>query len=42
MASSYPGDIVVDPFCGCGTALVAAHNLGRKWVGIDITTSLSR
>lgn len=35
--SSNPGDIVLDPFCGCGTALVAAQALGRKWVGIDIT-----
>jgi DNA modification methylase len=36
-ASSNPGDIVLDPFCGCGTAVVAAHRLGRKWIGIDIT-----
>jgi site-specific DNA-methyltransferase (adenine-specific) len=36
-ASSNPGDIVLDPFCGCGTALVAAEKLGRKWIGIDIT-----
>jgi DNA modification methylase len=35
--SSNPGDIVLDPFCGCGTALVAAQKLGRKWIGIDIT-----
>lgn len=35
--SSNPGDLVLDPFCGCGTALVAAQNLKRKWVGIDIT-----
>ena len=35
--SSNPGDIVLDPFCGCGTALVAAQQLGRLWVGIDIT-----
>ena len=34
---SKPGDVVLDPFCGCGTALVAAQKLGRKWVGIDIT-----
>ena len=32
-----PGDIVFDPFCGCGTALDAAHGLGRRWVGIDLT-----
>jgi DNA modification methylase len=35
--SSNPGDIVLDPFCGCGTALVASQKLGREWVGIDIT-----
>lgn len=36
-ASSNPGDIVLDPFCGCGTAIEAAHQLNRKWIGIDIT-----
>jgi site-specific DNA-methyltransferase (adenine-specific) len=36
-ASSNEGDIVLDPFCGCGTAVHAAHKLGRKWIGIDIT-----
>jgi len=36
-ASSNPGDIVLDPFCGCGTAVHAAQKLGRRWVGIDIT-----
>ena len=36
-ASSNPGDIVFDPFCGCGTALDAAHGLKRRWVGIDLT-----
>ena len=35
--SSNEGDVVLDPFCGCGTALVVAQKLGRKWVGIDIT-----
>lgn len=35
--SSNPGDVVLDPFCGCGTAVAAAHKLGRKWIGIDIT-----
>ena len=35
-ASSNPGDVVLDPFCGCGTAIHAAQNLGRHWVGIDI------
>jgi DNA modification methylase len=36
-ASSNPGDIVLDPFCGCGTAIAAAQKLERKWIGIDIT-----
>ena len=36
-ASSNPGDVVLDPFCGCGTALEAAERLGRQWIGIDIT-----
>jgi adenine specific DNA methylase Mod len=36
-ASSNEGDIVLDPFCGCGTAIVVAEKLKRKWVGIDIT-----
>ena len=36
-ASSNPGDIVLDPFCGCGTAVHAAQALGRKWIGIDVT-----
>lgn len=36
-ASSNPKDIVLDPFCGCGTAIAAAQNLDRKWIGIDIT-----
>ena len=36
-ASSNPGDIVLDPFCGCGTAIHAAEKLGRGWIGIDIT-----
>lgn len=36
-ASSNPGDMVLDPFCGCATACVAAENLGREWVGIDIS-----
>lgn len=35
--SSNPGDVVLDPFCGCGTAVAAAQKLGRKWIGIDIT-----
>jgi DNA modification methylase len=36
-ANSNEGDIVLDPFCGCGTAVVAAQKLNRKWIGIDIT-----
>jgi DNA modification methylase len=36
-ASTNPGDVVLDPFCGCGTAVHAAQKLGRKWLGIDIT-----
>lgn len=35
--ASERGGVVLDPFCGCGTALVAAQKLGRKWIGIDIT-----
>lgn len=35
--SSNPGDIVLDPFSGCGSAISAAQKLGRKWIGIDIT-----
>ena len=36
-ASSNEGDVVLDPFCGCATACVAADQLGRRWVGIDIS-----
>lgn len=36
-ASSNEGDVVLDPFCGCGTAVHAAQKLGRQWMGIDIT-----
>ena len=35
--SSNEGDVVLDPFCGCGTAIAAAHKLNRNWIGIDIT-----
>ena len=35
-SSSNPGDVVFDPFCGCGTAVYAAETLGRKWIGCDI------
>lgn len=36
-ASSNPGDVVLDPFCGCGTTVAAAQKLGRRWIGIDVT-----
>lgn len=35
-ASSNEGDMVLDPFCGCGTAIIAAQRLNRRWIGIDI------
>ena len=35
-ASTNPGGVVFDPFCGCATTLEAAHRLGRKWIGVDI------
>jgi len=35
-ASSDPGDLVLDPFCGCGTTVSAAQRLGRRWIGIDV------
>lgn len=37
LASTNEGDVVLDPFCGCGTTISAANQLGRQWVGIDIT-----
>ena len=37
--SSNEDELVLDPFCGCGTAIVAAHNLGRQWLGIDISAT---
>lgn len=37
LASSRPGDIVLDPFCGCGTTIAVAERHERKWVGIDVT-----
>jgi site-specific DNA-methyltransferase (adenine-specific) len=40
--SSNANDIVLDAFCGCGTALVAAENLGRQWIGIDISPTACR
>jgi site-specific DNA-methyltransferase (adenine-specific) len=36
-ASSNEGDVVLDPFCGCGTTIAAAQNLKREWIGIDVT-----
>jgi site-specific DNA-methyltransferase (adenine-specific) len=36
-ASSNPNDVVLDPFCGCGTAIIGAQQLNRSWIGIDIT-----
>ena len=36
-AASNPGDLVLDPFCGCATACVAAEQLGRQWAGIDVS-----
>ncbi|MEU8172208.1 DNA methyltransferase [Microbispora hainanensis] len=37
-ASSNPGDVVLDPFAGCGTSVDSAQKNGRRWIGIDITT----
>ncbi|MYA41066.1 MAG: site-specific DNA-methyltransferase [Acidobacteria bacterium] len=36
--SSRPDDLVLDPFCGCGTAIEAAHKLKRRWIGVDISS----
>ncbi len=36
-SSTNPGDVVLDPFCGCGTTIHAAQKLGRQWIGIDVT-----
>ena len=36
-ASSKEGDVILDPFCGCGTAVAVAHKYNRRWIGIDIT-----
>jgi DNA modification methylase len=37
LSSSNTGDVVLDPFAGCGTSLVVAHQLGRQWIGVDIS-----
>jgi hypothetical protein len=42
LASSNPGDVVLDAFCGCGTALVAAEKLDRQWIGIDVSPTACR
>ena len=41
-ASSHTGEVVLDPFCGCATALVAAEHLNRQWVGIDLSPVAAR
>ena len=41
-ASSNPNDVVLDAFCGCGTALISAQNLGRRWIGIDRSPTACR
>ena len=41
-ASSVEGDVVLDPFCGCATACVAAQKLGRRWIGIDIESQVAK
>lgn len=41
-ASSNKGDVVLDAFCGCGTTLVAAQKLSRKWIGVDISPTACR
>ena len=41
-ASSNKGDIVLDPFCGCGTTLAVAQQLSRQWIGIDVSSTACR
>ncbi len=41
-ASSNPGDVVLDGFCGCGTAIVAAEKLERRWIGVDFSPTACR
>jgi DNA modification methylase len=40
--SSNPNDVVLDAFCGCGTTLTSAQNLGRQWIGIDVSPTACR
>ena len=40
--SSNPGDVVLDCFCGCGTAVAVAQKLGRKWIGIDVSPTSTK
>lgn len=35
-SSSEPGDVILDPFCGCGTTVESAHRAGRRWIGVDV------
>ncbi|MDD9800253.1 MAG: DNA methyltransferase [Gammaproteobacteria bacterium] len=42
LASSNPGDLVLDPFCGCATTIAAAELLGRQWIGVDISAATIR
>jgi site-specific DNA-methyltransferase (adenine-specific) len=41
-AASSPGDVVLDPFCGCGTTIAVAERLKRRWIGIDISSTAMR
>lgn len=41
-ASSNKGDMVIDPFCGCGTTIAVAQELGRRWIGIDVSPTACR
>ncbi len=41
-ALTTPGQIVLDPFCGIGTTLIAAEQLGRRWIGCDLSRTYGR